>query len=392
VVKDFATRHELNCRMVNLFKRRFRTVSELKVEQTGGPSASLSARPAASGSADAASKTVAASAPARTLASLGADAPSLAPRRGRERLGLFAPKADAAKPETIKPEAIKPETVKPETVKPETVKLETAKPEAIKPEAAKPPETVKPEAIKADAPRPPDKITIAPSDVRAEAAKAAEPVVASGPSKAVSGERRRSSALTVVVVLAAVFGALGGALATVGVRHFVGHDATNPDNSTLEASVVQMDADIQELKATVEQNAKLGASTSDRLDLVEKAQAQLGARATNPNEAMDTVRAASPVFPATSTATTGSTAPPVAAVPMPAPPGSAPKVGQAKLPTLPGWVVREVTNGAALIQGPQRTYEVFAGDPVPGLGRVDAIRRQDGHWVVVTTKGLIVSR
>jgi hypothetical protein len=29
---------------------------------------------------------------------------------------------------------------------------------------------------------------------------------------------------------------------------------------------------------------------------------------------------------------------------------------------------------------------------VPGLGRVDAIRRQDGHWVVVTTKGLIVSR
>jgi hypothetical protein len=153
-----------------------------------------------------------------------------------------------------------------------------------------------------------------------------------------------------------------------------------------------MDADIQELKATVEQNAKLGVSTSDRLDLVEKAQAQLGARPANPSEAMDTVRAAPPVFPATSAATTGSTAPSVASVPMPAPPGSAPKVGQAKLPTLPGWVVREVTNGAALIQGPQRTYEVFAGDPVPGLGRVDAIRRQDGHWVVVTTKGLIVSR
>jgi hypothetical protein len=159
-----------------------------------------------------------------------------------------------------------------------------------------------------------------------------------------------------------------------------------------------MDADIQELKASVEQNAKLGMSqfnsTSDRLDLVEKAQAQLAARPANPSEAMDTVRAAPPVFPATSGTkeTIGSTAPAVAAVPMPAPPGSAPKVGQAKLPTLQGWVVRDVTNGAALIQGPQRTYEVFAGDPVPGLGRVDAIRRQDGHWVVVTTKGLIVSR
>jgi hypothetical protein len=35
-------------------------------------------------------------------------------------------------------------------------------------------------------------------------------------------------------------------------------------------------------------------------------------------------------------------------------------------------------------------FEVFAGDPVPGLGRIDAIRKQDGRWVVVTSKGLIV--
>ena len=34
----------------------------------------------------------------------------------------------------------------------------------------------------------------------------------------------------------------------------------------------------------------------------------------------------------------------------------------------------------------------FAGDPVPGLGRIDAIRKQDGRWVVVTSKGLIVAR
>jgi hypothetical protein len=37
-------------------------------------------------------------------------------------------------------------------------------------------------------------------------------------------------------------------------------------------------------------------------------------------------------------------------------------------------------------------YEVYAGDAVPGLGRVDAIRKQDGRWVVVTSKGLIVAR
>ena len=34
--------------------------------------------------------------------------------------------------------------------------------------------------------------------------------------------------------------------------------------------------------------------------------------------------------------------------------------------------------------------EVEPGDVVPGLGRIEAIRRQDGHWVVVTSKGLIV--
>ena len=37
-------------------------------------------------------------------------------------------------------------------------------------------------------------------------------------------------------------------------------------------------------------------------------------------------------------------------------------------------------------------YEVYAGDLVTGLGRVDAIRKQDGRWVVVTSKGLIVAR
>ncbi len=57
-----------------------------------------------------------------------------------------------------------------------------------------------------------------------------------------------------------------------------------------------------------------------------------------------------------------------------------------------GWVLRGVSNGVALIEGRRGIYEVYAGDPVPGAGRVDAIRRQDGRWVVVTSKGLIVGR
>jgi hypothetical protein len=45
-----------------------------------------------------------------------------------------------------------------------------------------------------------------------------------------------------------------------------------------------------------------------------------------------------------------------------------------------------------LIESHDGLFEVRVGDPVPGVGDVDAIRRQDGRWAVVTSKGLIVGR
>ena len=76
----------------------------------------------------------------------------------------------------------------------------------------------------------------------------------------------------------------------------------------------------------------------------------------------------------------------------PAAPPSPPKPEVARLPTVEGWTLRDVSRGGALIEGRKGLYEVYAGDPGPGLGRVDAIRKQDGRWVVVTTKGLVVAR
>ena len=85
---------------------------------------------------------------------------------------------------------------------------------------------------------------------------------------------------------------------------------------------------------------------------------------------------------------TGSISPPATApVPLPVP-----KPEVARLPTVEGWVLRDVAHGGALIEGRQGIFEVYAGDPVPGLGRIDAIRQQDGRWVVVTSKGLVVAR
>jgi hypothetical protein len=58
---------------------------------------------------------------------------------------------------------------------------------------------------------------------------------------------------------------------------------------------------------------------------------------------------------------------------------------------LEGWVLRDVHHGTAFIEGRAGVIEVEQGDLVPGLGHIDAIRKQDGRWVVVTSKGTITA-
>ena len=48
-------------------------------------------------------------------------------------------------------------------------------------------------------------------------------------------------------------------------------------------------------------------------------------------------------------------------------------------------------DGYALVEGRGEVYEVMPGDPVPGLGRIEQIRREGGRWVVVTQRGIVVS-
>jgi hypothetical protein len=271
--------------------------------------------------------------------------------------------------------------------------FETDALEAQKPE----PETVKETA---GAPRMPGKIMIMSSADHdwAHDEVSAEPE--SEPSQSMFG-KRRIAALAAVVALAAIAGALGGALATAGLTHVASDDVAASGNRAIEASIARIDSDILSLKASLEHTSKLGMSqfnkTSDRLDKVEKAQLEPAAKLAKLSETVDKLRAAptpAPVpvaaapAPAASKEVTGSVTPPAAAQASAAPP----KVEVGRLPTVEGWILRDVANGGALIEGRQGVYEVYAGDPVPGLGRIDAIRRQDGRWVVVTSKGLIVAR
>ncbi len=249
------------------------------------------------------------------------------------------------------------------------------------------------EAPKAEASRSPGKVMIMPAGDRHWGGDSAGPEVKSGHNRGMFG-KRRLSALAAAVALATVAGALGGAVGTAGFSHFAGGEVTSTGNAALEASVARIDADILALKASVEHTSRLDIAqfnkTNDRLDKVEKAQAEPAAKLARLSEAVDRLRATPSAAPVPAAAAsvaskevTGSIAPPAAA---------APKVEVARLPTVEGWVLRDVANGGALIEGRRGMYEVYAGDPVPGLGRIDAIRRQDGRWVVVTSKGLIVAR
>ncbi len=335
-------------------------MSEQKAEQTSGEPGSLHAGPIIHHSAKALSEPVTASAADTT----NVDSPKLMPEKGGagETPEVDAPKADAAKPD----------------------------------------------APKADAPHTPGKVMIMSSGDRpwgsnADAAPEPEAVSHSG-----MFGKRRLSALAAVAVLATVAGAFGGALATAGLTRFLSDDAAIAGKRPLEASVARIDADIANLKVSVEHTSRIGMGqfnkTSDRLDKVEKAQLEPAAKLAKLSEAVEKLRAAPPV------ASAAVVAPQAAPVPVAAAavaaneatasitpaaviaPADPPKVEVARLPTVEGWVLLGVANGVALIEGRRGIFEVYAGDPVPGAGRVDAIRRQDGRWVVVTSKGLIVAR
>jgi hypothetical protein len=54
--------------------------------------------------------------------------------------------------------------------------------------------------------------------------------------------------------------------------------------------------------------------------------------------------------------------------------------------TIEGWMLRDVTNGTALLQGPNGIWRAARGDAVPGLGRVDSIFKWGDRLMVALVK------
>jgi len=193
----------------------------------------------------------------------------------------------------------------------------------------------------------------------------------------------RFTLLSATLALAAAVGGMVGALVAYGLARPgpppVTAGRTDVDEiQALKENVVQARVDLAALKVSVESATRSANAQFTRVgERIERVERLQGEPATKLNKAIETLeRLSRDATAGQSKEVTGSVAP------------------QAGVPTKPGavegWVVRDVHRGTALIEGRMGVIEVDQGDFVPGLGRVDAIRKQDGRWVVVTSKGTIM--
>ena len=197
----------------------------------------------------------------------------------------------------------------------------------------------------------------------------------------------RFALLAAALALAAALGAMVGALTAYGLARPAATAAAAgrtgmEDIEALKESVAQTRSELAALKPSIDsatrnvaaQIARIG----ERIDRLERAQAEPVAKL---NKAIDALERLSRGEAASAAKdVTGAILPPA---------GLASQGGRAG--AIEGWVVRDVHRGTALLEGRMGLIEVDQGDVVPGLGRVDAIRKEDGRWVVVTPRGLIMS-
>jgi hypothetical protein len=206
----------------------------------------------------------------------------------------------------------------------------------------------------------------------AHASEIVSPAPTSRPRLILRPHQRRHALLAASVAIAAAVGAVVGAVANGGASNPTSVNVAAVDeNKVLEQSVARLSNEITNLKASFEAANKAThsqiAKISERLN---RRSGEITGSITLPQAA------------------------PNSSVPNPTPrPASTSPERQppAKVSIVPDWSIRGARNGYIYVHGHGDLYEVVPGAPLPGLGPVEDIKRQDGRWVVVTPKGIIVS-
>jgi hypothetical protein len=187
-----------------------------------------------------------------------------------------------------------------------------------------------------------------------------------------NARHKRNALLAASVAIAAALGAVVGAVASGGFAAPARSDVAGlEETKAMQQSITRLSREITTLKASVEAANKSAhsqfAKISERFD-----------------------RGLSPE-------TTASIAPAKIAEPIPTPRPAPQRAAAleppppARAPVVQDWAIRDAHDGYAYVQGHGEIYQVVAGAPLPGLGPVESVKRQDGRWVVMTPKGVIVS-
>jgi hypothetical protein len=183
---------------------------------------------------------------------------------------------------------------------------------------------------------------------------------------------RRYAMLAASVAIAAAVGVLTGATVTGGFSKPASVDVAGLEESkAAQQSIARLSKDVASLKASFEAANKSAhsqfAKISERL-------------------ARDSTQITGTIKPPQTVPPTSATAAPLP----PARPGQAAEVPR-RPSVITDWTIRETRDGFVYVQGHGDVYQVVPGAPLPGIGPVEQIKRQDGRWVVVTPKGIIVS-
>jgi hypothetical protein len=192
----------------------------------------------------------------------------------------------------------------------------------------------------------------------------------------------RFALLAATIALAAGLGSFVGSLAGSGIGR---EPEVAPNASTADASAVlrALKAQVAELSAVkssldgAARNANTQfAAIADRLDRVERVAATPSAQLAHIADTVDRLDKVN-----TSPETTSS----IVANPTPSEPKITDRI-------VADWMVQDVHGDRALVESHSGgLFEVGAGSVLPGLGRVESVKRQDGQWVVVTARGVITS-
>lgn len=151
----------------------------------------------------------------------------------------------------------------------------------------------------------------------------------------------------------------------------------------------------REVSARIGEVSRAVAQTAQRLDKLEQRPAPPVASVSP--APLPTFAQPAPIIPAPPAALAPQAAAPAAP---PLPPLAIPSETTQVAPTPPrsarasripvnGYVLRDVRDGVAVLEGHTGMRQVTLGDAIPGAGTVRAIQKRGGEWVVVTSIGVI---